>query len=366
MASHRRARPLGQHSAVATLSRTAATLAAATAAVLAGGGSALADPAPGGGTRNAAPASTDDVRQQVQSLYARAEVAGQQYDGAREQEHALLRESALLQQRVAAEQERINTMTAAMGQVASAEYRQGGDIDPLVHLLLNAHPEQYLDQASNADQLDASTAQRLRQVRSDQQQLSEDRAQAVSELAQLEVLRQSIAGSKAQVQQQLGHARALLAGLTAPQREALQQTEDDVAGAAAQAAAQAADTVLPPDEGPVSGQAAAALAAARSALGRPYSYGSTGPRSFDCSGLMYWSWQHAGVHLPRTSQEQMYAGRRVPLSQARPGDLVIYYKDRHHVGMYAGNGMVIHAPYPGARVRYEPVNSMPVEAVVRV
>ncbi|MFC1412471.1 NlpC/P60 family protein [Streptacidiphilus sp. N1-12] len=359
MASHRRARPMGQYSAVAALSRTAVTVAAATAAMLAAGGSALAAPAPGA---KPAPASADDVRQQVQSLYSRAEVAGQQYDGAREQEGALLRSSALLQQRVAAEQQRINTMVGAMGEVAGAEYRAGGGMDPLVRLLFSAHPDQFLAQAGNADQVDATTAQRLLQVRNDQRQLAEDRAEAVSQLAQLEAVRQSIAGSKAQVQRQLGHARALLAGLTAPQRDALRQSEDAAAGAAAQAA----DTALPPDQGPASSRAAVALAAARSALGRPYVYGATGPGAFDCSGLMYWSWEHAGVHLPRTSQGQMYAGRSIPLSQARPGDLVIYYNDRHHVGMYAGNGMVIHAPYPGARVRYEPVNSMPVAGVVRV
>jgi cell wall-associated NlpC family hydrolase len=346
---------------VAALSRTAATVAAATAAVMAGGGSALADPAPAA----KAPATADDVRQQVQALYAQAEVAGQQYDGAREQEHALLRTSDLLQQRVAVEQQHVNTMVAAMGQVAAAQYRQGGGMDPLVRLLFNAHPDQFLNQASDADQVDTETAQRLHQVLAEQRQLGQDRTEAISELAQIDVLRQSVAAGKAQVQHRLGHARALLAGLSAPQRTAFQQAEAKVDGAAAQAA-QAADTPLPPDLGPASGRAAVALAAARSALGRPYVYGSTGPDSFDCSGLMYWSWAHAGVHLPRTSQEQLYAGRSVPLSQARPGDLVIYYSDHHHVGMYAGNGMVIHAPYPGARVRYEPVNSMPVAGVVRV
>jgi peptidoglycan DL-endopeptidase CwlO len=347
---------------VASLSRTSATVAAATAAVMAGGGSALADPAPAA----KASATADDVRQQVQALYAQAEVAAQQYDGAREQEHALLRTSALLQQRVAEEQQQINTMVGTMGQLASAQYRQGGGMDPLVRLLLDAHPDQYLDEATDADQADADVEQRLHQVLDEQRRLGEDRAETVSELARLEALRQSIAASKAQVQHRLAHARALLAGLSGQQRYALRQVESRMDAVAAQAAALAADTVLPPDEGPASSQAAEALAAARSALGRPYEYGSTGPDAFDCSGLMYWSWAHAGVRLPRTSQEQMYAGHLVPLSQARPGDLVIYYSDHHHVGMYAGNGMVIHAPYPGARVRYEPVNSMPVAGVVRI
>jgi cell wall-associated NlpC family hydrolase len=348
---------------VAALSRTAATVATATAAILAGGGSALAEPTPpGAATGASASSSADDVKQQIQALYSQAEVAGQRFDGAKEQERTLLRRAALLQQRVAQEQQQVNTMVGTLGAVADAQYRAGGGVDPLVRLLFSARPDQYLDQAGSADQAAAAAALGLRQVQADQRRLGQDRTEAISELNQLESLRQTIAASKAQVQQRLGHARALLGTLTSQQRDALQQSEDAAAGAAAQQA----DVALPPDQGPVSDRAAAALAAARSALGRPYVYGSTGPSAFDCSGLMYWSWRHAGVDLPRTSQGQMFAGHRIPLSQARPGDLVIYYSDRHHVGMYAGHGMVIHAPYPGARVRYERVDDMPVEGVVRI
>ncbi len=81
---------------------------------------------------------------------------------------------------------------------------------------------------------------------------------------------------------------------------------------------------------------------------------------------MVWSYRQAGISLPRTSQGQRHAGRQVPLSQAQPGDLVTYRGDASHVGIYAGNGQVIHAPYPGARVRYDPVNMMSNVTVTRV
>jgi cell wall-associated NlpC family hydrolase len=80
---------------------------------------------------------------------------------------------------------------------------------------------------------------------------------------------------------------------------------------------------------------------------------------------MVYAYRQAGVALPRTSQEQMNAGRHVPLDEIRPGDLVIYRADASHVAMYVGGGMVIHAPYPGARVRYDPIGMMPVTAVTR-
>lgn len=80
---------------------------------------------------------------------------------------------------------------------------------------------------------------------------------------------------------------------------------------------------------------------------------------------MVWAYRQAGVGLPRTSQAQLNAGHHVPLGQARPGDLVIYRGDASHVAMYVGDGQVIHAPYPGARVRYDPVAMLPISAVTR-
>ena len=339
---------------MAALSRTAATIAAATAAVLAGGGSALAEPG--------VPTTPEAVKAQVDALYAQAEVAGQTYDGAVEQETALQQRANLLQQRIATEQQHVNDVTAGMGALATAQYRQGGGMDPLMQLMFSADPADYLERATTLDQLDSSEATVLGTLREEERQLNQDRAEALDALSRLEQVRQAIAGSKAEVQHRLSHAQALLATLTTAQRSQLDEADDSAAALAAQAAGAA----LPAGQGPASPAAAAALAAARSEIGKPYVYGATGPGAFDCSGLMYWSWRHAGVSLPRTSQGQAFAGRRIAESQARPGDLVIYYGDMHHVGMYAGNGMVIHAPYPGARVRYERMSNMPVAAVVRV
>ena len=341
---------------MAALSRTAVTFVAATAAVLAGGGSALGDPAPG------APATPDRVRQQIDALYGQAEVAGQRYDGAVEQEHTLQHQASALQQHIAEEQQHVDDLSEGMGALAAAQYRQGGGMDPVMQLMFSSDPEQYLEQATTMDEADGALAATLRTIETEQRELAGDRARAIAQLARLEQVRQAVAGSKAEVQHRIGRAQALLSSLSGAQRDQLAQAEDSAAALAAQAAAAA----LPPGEGPADSRAAAALAAAESALGKPYVYGATGPGAFDCSGLMYWSWRHAGVVLPRTSQEQAFAGQRIPLSDARPGDLVIYFGDMHHVGMYAGNGMVIHAPYPGARVRFERATDMPVAEVVRV
>ncbi|GGP89332.1 C40 family peptidase [Streptomyces melanogenes] len=103
---------------------------------------------------------------------------------------------------------------------------------------------------------------------------------------------------------------------------------------------------------------------ALSQLGSPYVWGATGPSSYDCSGLTSRAWSASGVTIPRTSQMQ-WAGLPRVGGRLRPGDLVIYFPDATHVGMYVGQGMVIHAPRPGTVVRLTALHRMPVLGVVR-
>lgn len=109
-----------------------------------------------------------------------------------------------------------------------------------------------------------------------------------------------------------------------------------------------------------------AYAFARTQLGRPYRYGAAGPDAFDCSGLTLTSWRKAGITLPRTSARQFYAGHRVARSDLQVGDLIFYYGPTpSHVGLYAGNGRIIHAPRPGKVVEQVPIGSMPYAGAVR-
>lgn len=116
----------------------------------------------------------------------------------------------------------------------------------------------------------------------------------------------------------------------------------------------------PPAPAPVSapnGRAAAAVAAAKTRLGTPYRWGGTTPAGFDCSGLMLWSWAHAGVSLPRTSRAQQAYTQRISLAQLQPGDLIFSGNPVYHVGMYIGGGQMIHSPQTGDVVKISPVRS---------
>lgn len=108
-----------------------------------------------------------------------------------------------------------------------------------------------------------------------------------------------------------------------------------------------------------------ALRFALAQLGKPYEYGGNGPHGYDCSGLAQRAWRAAGVRIPRTTQQQARFSTRVPRSRIQLGDLVVFYADASHVGIYAGRGMVVVAPHPGAVIRLEPIKWMPVYDVRR-
>ncbi|MFR9753241.1 C40 family peptidase [Nocardia sp. 004] len=107
-----------------------------------------------------------------------------------------------------------------------------------------------------------------------------------------------------------------------------------------------------------------ALDAAMSKIGSPYVYGAAGPNSFDCSGLVQWSYRQAGRELPRTSGAQLAAGAPVSMNNLRPGDLISFYGGGHS-GLYAGNGNVVHAATSGTPVQISPISSMPVAGARR-
>ncbi|MFD9354205.1 NlpC/P60 family protein [Streptomyces sp. NPDC060031] len=350
MASHRRPglSALDRNTKVSVLTAAAAGAVVAMTAASASAAPGLPHEPVGGGKTGA--------RAQVDRLLEEAEQATEEFNEAGEKADKLRAEVNRTQDAVARGQDRINTMRGILGAFAGAQYRSGG-IDPAVELMLSENPDDYLEKATALDRLTGVQARRLDELRSEQRRLGRQREEASRKLAELDVVRADVARQKRVVTAKLAAARRLLNAMPTQERADFEHASRS--GGRPEA--------LPdlPSLGPSSGRAATAVMAARSAVGRPYVWGSTGPSGFDCSGLMVWSYRQAGVSLPRTSQAQRYAGRRVPLSQAQPGDLVTYRSDASHVGMYVGNGQVVHAPYPGARVRYDPVGMMPVSSVTR-
>ena len=129
----------------------------------------------------------------------------------------------------------------------------------------------------------------------------------------------------------------------------------DITGAAVAAAPAAAPN----------GAAQTAVDTALAQVGDPYVYGATGPNSFDCSGLTSYAYKAAGVSIPRTSKAQSTFGTAVAKSDLKPGDLVFFYSPVSHVGMYIGNGQMVHASTAGKPVAVVSLDSMPSYAGAR-
>ncbi|WP_262059843.1 C40 family peptidase [Streptomyces sp. STR69] len=311
---------------------------------------------------NAAPSekpSKDEVKAKVDALYEQAEQATEKLDGAQEKQEKLQKEISTIQDNVARGQEELNKLRDGLGTMASAQYRTGG-IDPSIQLFLSSDPSDYLDKASTMDQLSAQQVEALTKIQSKQRELAQERAEASTKLKDLSATRTELKKKKDEVKAKLASAQKLLNTLTAAEKASLAQDQ-------ANAASRSTSRVNLGNTGSASSRAAAAFAAAQSVLGSPYVYGASGPSSFDCSGLTSWAYAQAGVSIPRTSEAQAGAGTIISSeSDLKVGDLVIFYSDHHHVGLYAGNGQVLHAPHTGAVVRYESIGNMPFQFGVRI
>ena len=145
-------------------------------------------------------------------------------------------------------------------------------------------------------------------------------------------------------------ASAPVAGVSAPR---------PAATSAGAPSSQKPATAAMPALAPGSSSGAGALQAALSKLGSPYVYGATGPNAFDCSGLTQWAFKQVGISIPRTAEAQAGSGTPVSRDQLQPGDLVFFYSPVSHVGIYAGNGNVVHASTEGQPVKVAPMQYMP-------
>jgi cell wall-associated NlpC family hydrolase len=375
MAPHRKARPSGTR--IAGIRTPALATAALTSVAL------LSQ------TANAAP-STDDkpsieeVEKKVDDLYRQAESATDKYNAAKEKTASQRKRVDTLLDDVARRTQSLNDAREKLGSFAAAQYRTGAAAPDTATLLLADSPQDYFDQTQLMGRLTSRQKQAVDEYTTDQAATMDKRREATQSLQTLTESQQTLRSSKTAIQTKLAAARNLLSDLTAEekarlaaieqkkQEEAQRQAEELARQQAAQreaaqrqAAQQkaqsstsstttgSADTSV--TDSSYAAKAAQVLAFARAQIGKPYVWGATGPDSYDCSGLTQAAWKAAGVTLPRTTYDQVNAGTTVSLTDARPGDLIFFYDDISHVGIYIGNGMMIHAPKPGAYVREESV-----------
>lgn len=314
----------------------------------------------------------------------------------------------------------LGTQRAAVGRFAAASYRSGGDLAGVASMLGASGVQSLVDRTTTLDQVSQQQSSALDKVRVAEvvsrvlraqadaalesqraaaEQVRQMKVEAEAQVAAQQILVSQIAATRDQATADLASAKTTNRALEQARREALAEetarkaAEAAAAAAAKRAAEQAAArarTATPPaptGSGVYGGNgerptpaptwspsltggvstgteegAAAAIAFARAQMGKPYVWAADGPDSYDCSGLTMRAWEAGGVALPHYSVGQFAQAKKIPATQARPGDLVFFGSDPtdagtiYHVGLYLGAGLMIEAPYTGSWVKESSIN----------
>ncbi len=331
-----------------------------TTAGLPSGPAALADPV-------ALPSTASEAVQSMIELSRQSEQLNQQALGVQEDldvklaaQHAAEAELAARTAVADAARAEVRAFQPVIDRTAIAAY-QGVRPNRMFAVLVSDSPQQMLDRMSTMDVLTAQTTEELRRFKKavDAATAAEDSARAAADAAR------EAARTAEEVRADLERKRSELAGAIAATVQAWGQLSTSDRSALAGSPFPPGfdrDTLL---QGLVPGSGTSALAAGLTRVGDPYVWGATGPDQFDCSGLVQWAFKQVGKDVPRTSSAQAQYGTPVDKDDLQPGDVVFFYSDVSHVGIYAGNGMMLHASTFGVPVAVAPMGSTPYHSARR-
>ncbi|MGW6687881.1 C40 family peptidase [Streptomyces sp. NPDC054961] len=299
----------------------------------------------------------------LRGLYQQAEQATEAYNAAETALTARRSEERRLSTGLGRARTAVSDARATTGRLAREQYKGARGFSPYARMLFSGDPQGALDQRRIAAREGARRAAALDRLTRGERQADALAAAARKALDSEQRLAAETGKRKEEAAARLKEVERLLASLTPAQRGELgtREAEDtDTAQRALVASGRlGAQSRLPTAAG------GTALTYATAQLGKPYVWGAEGPASFDCSGLTSQAWAHAGRAIPRTSQEQWAKLPKVPLDELRPGDLVVYFPTATHVALYVGDGKVIQAPRPGAKVKVSPIAANPLLGAVR-
>ena len=272
---------------------------------------------------------------QAKQLEFQINALSEQYDGLRIQLSRAQADAQIAGRAAARDGAALASSQQAVARLAAENYMNAG-LDPALQALTVGDPEQFLGQASMMTELDQSSGDLVSTLTGRESQDQRDQQAA---------------------DQQLATVRALQAQMNT-KKEAIDAEIDQVNSAAMKQAmaiftqtGQYPDITIPT----ANTVGAQALQAALSRRGDPYVWGAAGPSAFDCSGLVVWAFAQEGITLPHYTGDQWNSGVHVPRADLEPGDLVFFFPDISHVGIYLGNGLMVDAPDFGETVHVEPV-----------
>ena len=272
---------------------------------------------------------------EARQLSNQVDSLGQQYDGLQIQIANAKTQERLAKLAAARAQKAMAGSQLAVSQLAAMGYMNQG-FDPTLQMLTSGDPELFMNQASTVLEINNQAGMRLNNLQ--KMQVASQRAQATAqeEIATVDQLQGQINGKVKAIQSKL-----------------------DILNSSAMAQAMAIfnqtgsypDIVLPL----ATNVGTTALRAALTQRGKPYVWGAAGPDAYDCSGLVVWAFAQEGISLPHYTGSLWNSGMHVSRDQLEPGDLVFFFADISHVGIYLGNGLMVDAPSAGQDVQVQAV-----------
>jgi cell wall-associated NlpC family hydrolase len=352
--------------------RLVCTAAVAAGAVLAPLPAAAA-PVPGPGPTTGE-ASTATLLTDLQRLYREAERATEAYNATEEKLAKQRAETARLERELSRARLSLRDSRGAAGRLVRQQYQTSTALSPYLRLLLARDPQHALDEGHVIGQLARERAETVGRLAGSERKADALARRARKALDDQLTLADRKKKERDEVRGRLHDVEELLVSLSAEQIAALAEFEEKGVDRA-QRDLVASGALDAPADDLSDGKAVGAPKPSREGdravryavrqVGKPYQWGAEGPRSYDCSGLTSQAWDHAGRSVPRTSQEQWARLKRIPLSELRPGDLVVYFPEATHVALYIGGGKVVQAPRPGARIKVSPIAANPILGAVR-
>ncbi|OLE29805.1 MAG: hypothetical protein AUG44_02860 [Actinobacteria bacterium 13_1_20CM_3_71_11] len=287
--------------------------------------------------------SPHDLSQQLNAASQQLETVVEQYNstqvrlaGTQAQRDALLARMAPVERAMAALEDQIGRYSAGLYEYA------GGSVSALIAA---GSPDDLLDQLTMLDHVSSVARRQIEALSGERRRYEAQRRDLDTVLAQQNAQQADLAAKKTRIEAQINSLNQLRYTLYGGRRPVTMR-----------------DRYVPPYQ---PGPAGVAVRFAYGQLGKPYRWGAAGPNSFDCSGLTMASWKAAGVGLPHSAALQWAQVHHVSRAELKPGDLVFYYGNIHHVAIYIGDGRVIHAPTYGEDVTIAPVDGPPLHGFGR-
>ncbi|WBB48231.1 NlpC/P60 family protein [Verrucosispora sp. WMMA2044] len=299
----------------------------------------------GGATQARAEPTVADIERQIDEDWNRLEPVIEQHNATRQDLAGKRREADALAARMAPLQRQVDEAMDRVGKLAARAYK-GEQVRVVNTLLGSRSPGEVVEQLGLLDRYARVQQQDVRHA-SD--------------------LRDELAAAKAGLDRTIGELTRTEADL-AERRRQIDAEIDRLQRLRLRAYGKGGGGPLRPAPCPASypgGAAGEAVTFACAQIGKPYSWGAEGPDAYDCSGLTLAAWSRAGVALPHNAARQRRVTESVSRGALRPGDLVFYYRDLHHVGMYVGDGWVVHASRAGQPVKMKRLDSSPVHSFGR-